>query len=70
MIKNFFLLILCCYRYFVSPFLLVSCRFYPTCSIYAADAINKHSIVFALYLIIKRICRCNMFFKGGYDPIL
>jgi len=68
--KCIFILIINFYRYFLSPFLLVSCRFYPTCSIYAIHATNKYNVIFALYSIIKRMCKCNMFFKGGYDPVL
>lgn len=68
--KSLFFLIVNFYKYLFSPFLLTSCRFYPTCSIYFMDTINKYTVQFALYLIVKRICKCNKFFKGGYDSIL
>ena len=45
------------------------CRFYPTCSQYAIDAINKYGIVKGSFLAIKRILKCHPFNRGGYDPI-
>ncbi len=45
------------------------CRFYPTCSSYMIDAINKFGTVKGLYLGIKRILRCNPFGGSGYDPV-
>jgi hypothetical protein len=46
-----------------------SCRFQPTCSHYACEAIEKHGFVKGGWLIIKRLARCNPFSKGGYDPV-
>lgn len=46
------------------------CRFYPTCSEYAKQAIQKHGLAKGLFLGIKRILRCHPFSKGGYDPVL
>lgn len=45
------------------------CKFYPTCSNYAISAINKYGSIKGLYLTIKRILRCSIFSKGGYDPV-
>lgn len=45
------------------------CKFYPTCSNYAIDAIKKYGSVKGTFLTIKRILRCNPFSKGGYDPV-
>ncbi len=45
------------------------CRFYPTCSNYMIDAIEKHGLIKGLFLGIKRIFRCNPFGKSGYDPV-
>lgn len=45
------------------------CRFHPTCSEYAAQAIEKKGIVKGSWLIFKRLIRCNPFSKGGYDPV-
>lgn len=46
-----------------------TCKFEPVCSVYAEQAIRKHTVPKALFLIIFRIIRCNPFSKGGYDPI-
>ena len=46
-----------------------NCKYYPTCSNYAIDAINEYGLIKGMYLSIKRILRCNPFSKGGYDPI-
>jgi putative membrane protein insertion efficiency factor len=45
------------------------CRFYPTCSEYTKQAINKYGVGKGIYLGIKRTARCNPFSKGGYDPL-
>ena len=46
-----------------------NCRFYPTCSNYAIEAIDKYGSIKGSYLVIKRILRCNPFHKCGYDPV-
>lgn len=46
-----------------------SCRYYPTCSSYAIEAIEKHGVPKGMYLSIKRILRCNPWHKPGYDPV-
>ncbi len=56
------------YRNHLSLFKLRCCRFYPSCSEYAMDAVNKYGIFFGLLKSIKRVLRCNPFSKGGYDP--
>ncbi|NLY44290.1 MAG: membrane protein insertion efficiency factor YidD [Clostridiaceae bacterium] len=57
------------YRRFISPLKRPSCRFYPTCSQYALDAIRKYGSFKGGYLTIKRILRCHPFNPGGYDPV-
>ena len=57
------------YKKFVSPILPDSCRFYPTCSEYAIEAINKFGVLKGSIKSIYRILRCNPFNKGGYDPV-
>ena len=57
------------YQHFISPMLGPSCRFTPTCSQYAVEAIKKHGPFNGLYLSIRRILRCNPFHEGGYDPV-
>ena len=46
-----------------------NCKYYPTCSNYAIDAVNEYGSIKGIYLSLKRILRCNPFQKGGYDPI-
>ncbi len=57
------------YRKFISPLFPPSCRFTPTCSAYAAEAISKHGAWKGGWLALWRILRCNPFCKGGYDPV-
>ena len=56
------------YRNYLSIFKLQCCRFYPSCSEYAIDAIDKHGLFSGLIKSVKRILRCNPFSAGGYDP--
>lgn len=57
------------YQKFISPLFPPSCRFTPTCSQYAVEALKKHGIVKGSIKSIWRILRCNPFNKGGYDPV-
>jgi putative membrane protein insertion efficiency factor len=57
------------YQKLVSPMVPPSCRFFPTCSEYAKDAIVKHGIARGSYLAARRILRCHPFHPGGYDPV-
>ncbi|MBU0528484.1 membrane protein insertion efficiency factor YidD [bacterium] len=57
------------YRLFISPILGNNCRFYPTCSQYALDALNKKTFIKAMPLITKRVLKCHPFHSGGYDPV-
>ncbi len=57
------------YKYLISPILPSSCRFYPSCSEYALDALRKYGLVKGLWLTIKRIARCHPLSAGGYDPV-
>lgn len=63
------LLILRFYKLFISPGLPPSCRFYPTCSEYAAEAISRYGVWKGTALGLKRIGRCHPFSVGGYDPV-
>ena len=65
------LLILCIrfYQIFMSPLKPPTCRFYPTCSAYAIEAIQKKGPVKGTWLAIKRIAKCHPFHPGGYDPV-
>ncbi|MEW6162483.1 MAG: membrane protein insertion efficiency factor YidD [Nitrospirota bacterium] len=66
--KNLILLITM-YRYIISPLLPMSCRFIPTCSEYAMEAIEKYGTMRGLYLSLRRLLRCHPFHPGGYDPV-
>ena len=57
------------YKRFISPILPDSCRFYPSCSQYAIDAVQRHGVVKGGMMTAYRIIRCNPFNKGGYDPV-
>ncbi len=67
--KKFVISILRFYKKFISPALPNSCRFYPTCSEYAAAAVGKYGVLKGSIKSIYRIIRCNPFNKGGYDPV-
>lgn len=67
--KKFFILLIRFYQMFISPLLGKNCRFYPTCSAYSIEAIEKYGAINGLFLTIKRILRCHPFSKGGYDPV-
>lgn len=58
------------YQYLISPMLLPSCRFYPSCSHYALEAISERGIGKGLCLTIRRLLRCHPWATGGYDPVL
>lgn len=57
------------YRKFISPLTPPSCRFYPTCSQYALDALEEHGALRGSWLAAKRICKCHPFHPGGIDPV-
>lgn len=57
------------YRWLIRPLLTPSCRYYPSCSSYAIEAINVHGAVKGTFLSVKRICRCHPFRQGGVDLV-
>lgn len=57
------------YKKIISPMLPNSCRFYPTCSVYAMEALEKHGALIGTWLAIKRVFKCHPFHKGGFDPV-
>lgn len=68
-IKKGILGILRLYQRFISPIKPRTCRFYPTCSEYAIQAINKYGILKGMGKIIIRVLKCQPFHPGGYDPV-
>ncbi|MEO0072791.1 MAG: membrane protein insertion efficiency factor YidD [candidate division WOR-3 bacterium] len=57
------------YQAIISPMLPRSCRFCPSCSQYAKEALDRYGLFRGGFLAIKRVLRCNPFFPGGYDPV-
>ncbi|MFP4169046.1 MAG: membrane protein insertion efficiency factor YidD [Desulfonatronovibrionaceae bacterium] len=69
MIKKIFLPILTLYRTCISPLYPPCCRFYPSCSDYAGQAIRRHGAFSGVILAVFRVLRCNPLCKGGLDPV-
>ncbi len=57
------------YQCFISPILPPMCRFYPSCSSYALEAIDRHGALKGLFFTLKRLMRCHPYCAGGYDPV-
>ena len=57
------------YQMVLSPFFGQQCRFYPTCSQYAVEAIQKHGALLGSYYTVRRLLRCHPWCDGGHDPI-
>lgn len=57
------------YQWCIRPFLGENCRFYPSCSNYAAEAVESHGFFFGLWLAVKRILKCGPWHPGGHDPV-
>jgi len=68
-LKRLYILLIKFYQKAISPWTPRSCRFYPTCSEYCIQAVEKYGIIKGFYLGLWRIIRCNPFNPGGYDPV-
>lgn len=69
MIKKICLALILFYQRAISPFFPARCRFYPTCSQYTLEAIQKYGAIKGIFMGMKRILRCHPWSKGGYDPV-
>ncbi|MBP8203606.1 MAG: membrane protein insertion efficiency factor YidD [Pseudomonas sp.] len=67
--KTLLLLLIRFYRFAISPWLGSSCRFHPSCSAYAMEALEKHGVIKGSWLAIWRILRCHPWCDGGHDPV-
>jgi hypothetical protein len=67
--KTVLLLLLRAYQLGISPFLGQNCRFYPSCSQYAAEAIREHGALKGGMLATRRVCKCHPWHPGGVDPV-
>ena len=63
------LMVIRLYQLAISPHMRPSCRFYPSCSVYAYQALETHGLVKGAYLAARRLLRCHPFHAGGYDPV-
>ncbi len=67
--KRIFLLCIRFYQQAISPMKRPCCRFVPTCSQYAYEAVTKYGVIKGGYLSLRRILKCHPFHEGGYDPV-
>jgi hypothetical protein len=65
--KNVIIFLIKIYKKYISN--IIDCKYYPTCSEYMLQAVEKYGVLKGVFLGIKRILRCNPFSKGGYDPL-
>jgi putative membrane protein insertion efficiency factor len=68
-VKSLLLAALAAYRYLLRPLLGANCRFYPSCSDYASEAIERHGAIRGAWLALCRLGRCHPWHPGGYDPV-
>ncbi len=69
MIKKFLIALVKGYRLLLSPWLGSACRFEPTCSVYAIEALERHGAARGSYLVLRRLGRCQPWCAGGHDPV-
>ncbi|MDD7703144.1 MAG: membrane protein insertion efficiency factor YidD [Lachnospiraceae bacterium] len=69
MLKRFLIFLIRLYQKYISPLKTTKCPYYPTCSCYGLEAIQKHGALKGSALAAWRIIRCNPFSHGGYDPV-
>jgi len=57
------------YQWMISPLLPSACRFYPTCSQYMRDAVERYGVARGVWMGVRRLARCHPFHAGGFDPV-
>jgi uncharacterized protein len=67
--RRLFIFFISCYKACLSPFMGNNCRFYPSCSSYAQEAIALHGAIKGSYLALLRVTRCHPWHEGGEDPV-
>ena len=67
--KKLFIKLIRLYQRYISPLTPPTCRFHPTCSNYAIEAISEYGVLKGTWLAIKRILKCHPFHPGGFDPV-
>ncbi len=70
MARTFVLSLLRGYKWAVSPLILPACRYVPTCSEYAMEAVDRYGVLRGGWMAMRRVLRCHPFVKGGYDPVV
>lgn len=69
MFRQALILLIKAYQWCIRPLMGQHCRFEPSCSHYALEAVQKHGICYGFLLTTKRVCRCHPWNKGGFDPV-
>lgn len=69
MIRGVLVMLIKGYRLFLSPYLGQNCRYEPSCSAYAVEALQHHGLLRGGWMAVKRISRCHPWHEGGYDPV-
>lgn len=67
--QKFLILLIRGYRYLLSPLLGNHCRFYPSCSQYAIEALERFGVLYGMWLTLLRLARCHPWHPGGVDPV-
>jgi uncharacterized protein len=68
-VKALLLALLRAYQYAVRPLLGANCRFYPSCSDYAKEAVERHGAYHGAWLALRRVLKCHPYHPGGFDPV-
>ena len=67
--RRLLIFLISCYKACLSPFMGNNCRFHPSCSTYAQEAIDTHGVIKGSYLALLRVARCHQWHEGGEDPV-